>query len=243
MFRRLCGDEAIRNVVVVTNMWGEVNPWVGEKRETELKEDDMFFKPILDNGGKIVRHDNTFSSAEWIIRLFLDHHPLPLRIQEELVDQCKDISQTGAGEELNEAIYGQMRKHQGEIEELREEMERAMWNRDEQTRRELEFEAQRLTNEVERAQNDRYRLESDYEREKEGLDARLQQIELEARNESERLAAQFQEQVDPLLNLLNALPESEAAQIRAPIEELSRSIGQRRRGFFSGLGGSNGDNH
>ena len=62
---------------------------------------DVFFKPVLDKGGQMARHNNTAASAENIILLVLDNHPLPLRIQVELVHERKDISDTSAGEELN----------------------------------------------------------------------------------------------------------------------------------------------
>ena len=41
---------------------------------------DVFFKPVLDKGGQMARHNNTVASAENVIRLVLYNHPLPLRI-------------------------------------------------------------------------------------------------------------------------------------------------------------------
>jgi len=79
MFRKLCGDTTLQNVVIVTNMWGEVGSRVGDAREAELMEDDAFFKPVLDKGGQMARHNNTVASAESIIRRILDNRPLPLR--------------------------------------------------------------------------------------------------------------------------------------------------------------------
>ena len=35
MFRKVCGDGALRNVIIVTNMWGEVDPQTGNAREAE----------------------------------------------------------------------------------------------------------------------------------------------------------------------------------------------------------------
>jgi len=160
MFRKLCGDTTLRNVVVVTNMWGEVDPRVGNAREAELIRDDLFFKPVLEKGAKMARHENTIPSAEKIIRLVLDNHPLPLRIQEELVDEKLDISETGAGEELNQELNAQIRKHQQEMRELREEMEQAMRDRDEETRRELGIETRKMQSEIERLENDINKLRS-----------------------------------------------------------------------------------
>lgn len=94
MFRHLCGESALKNVVIVTNMWGEVSKEVGEAREDELATDELFFKPVLANGARMLRHDNTFESITKIIGSVIQNHPLPLQIQCELVDEKKDISQT-----------------------------------------------------------------------------------------------------------------------------------------------------
>ena len=240
MFRKLCGDKALQNVVIVTNMWGEVDPQLGDEREAELASKEMFFKLVLDKGARMARHENTIPSAEAIIRLLLDNHPLPLLIQQELVDEHKDISETGAGEELNREISAQIKRHQAEMRSLKEEMEEAMRNKDEETRRELEIETQRMQKEIERFQYDSQRLESDYKKEKERIDARVQQMESEAREESERIQAQYQRQIDEMrLTLQNntAATERERAEMNATIEELSRrTAAHRPPGFFSKVG-------
>src|SRR5258708_39114952 len=89
MFRKLCGEDAFKNVVIVTNRWKGLDPGVGEVRQDELATKDQYFKPVLDQGARMARHDNTVPSAERIIRLILNNHPLPLHIQEELVDEVK----------------------------------------------------------------------------------------------------------------------------------------------------------
>jgi hypothetical protein len=177
MFRNLCGESTLKNVVIVTNMWGGVEPEVGEAREAELMEEDIFFKPVLEKGAKMARHENTVPSAENIIHLVLNNHPLPLQIQRELFDEHKDILDTSAGEELNRELNGQIRKHQEDIRVLTEEMEQATKDKDEETRNELEIEAKRMEEEVERFENEAKRLASDYQREKSEFQARLAEME------------------------------------------------------------------
>jgi hypothetical protein len=122
MFRELCGESSLENVVIVTNMWSEVNREVGEAREAELASQDLFFKPVLDKGARLLRHDNTLDSGQSIMHYLISNHPLPLRIQRELVDQHMDISQTAAGEELNRELMEQIRRHRDEMRELQEDM-------------------------------------------------------------------------------------------------------------------------
>ena len=48
MFQKLCGDSTLKNVILVTNMWGRVEEDVGEAREKELAE--VYFAPALEKG-------------------------------------------------------------------------------------------------------------------------------------------------------------------------------------------------
>jgi hypothetical protein len=122
MFRQLCGDSTLKNVLIVTNMWGEVSKEVGIGRESELANNDKFFKPVLEKGAQMIRHDNNEASVKNILRSIINNHPLSLRIQREMVDQQKDISQTAAGAELNRELLLQREKHEEEMKQLREEL-------------------------------------------------------------------------------------------------------------------------
>jgi len=120
VFRKLCGESTLRNAVIVTNMWGQVDFQIGEAREVELMREDIFFKPVFDRGAQIARNENTVASAQDIIRLVLDSHPRPLCIQEEIVDEHKDISATSASGELNREINAQIKKHREEMRAVKE---------------------------------------------------------------------------------------------------------------------------
>jgi len=224
MFRKLCGDSTLQNVVIVTNMWGEVDPQVGDAREAELMREDIFFKPVLDKDAQMARHANTVPSAEAIIRLVLNNHPLPLRIQEELVNEHKDISETGAGEELDRELKAQIKKHKEEMLALKEEMRQAVKDKDEETRRELEIETRKMQKEIARFENDTKRLASDYKDEKERLEARVTQMEAETRQEADRVATQYQRQIDGLKDSIQtdaATSQREKARMLEQINDLS----------------------
>jgi hypothetical protein len=102
----------------------------------------MFFKPVLDKGAQMARHENTVPSAERIIRLILKNNPLPLQIQMELVKEGKDISETSAGEELTRELNAQIKKYKEEVRTLREEMKQAIKDKEGEIRGELEIEMQ-----------------------------------------------------------------------------------------------------
>ena len=120
IFQKLCGESTLQNAVIVTNMWGQVDLQIGEAREDELMREDIFFKPVFDKGARIARNENTVASAQDIIRLVLDNHPWPLRIQEELVDEGKDISATSAIQQLYREINAQIKEHREEMRVVRE---------------------------------------------------------------------------------------------------------------------------
>jgi hypothetical protein len=122
MFRKLCGDDTLKNVILMTNMWGEVSEEVGATREAQLSQDDMFFKPALQNGAKLLRHYNTPESAKNILKCIISNHPEALRIQRELVEEKKAISETGAGEILNEELRNLAEKHKEDMKTLEEDM-------------------------------------------------------------------------------------------------------------------------
>jgi len=177
MFRELCGESTLKNVVIVTNMWEGIDRQVGKEREEELKTKPIFFEPAISKGARMARHENTVDSAKKILRLVLCNRPLPLRIQEELVDENKDIMETGAGEEMNRELESQVRKHKDEMDALKEQIERAIKDKDEETRRELEEEKKRVRDEVERLKDDAKRWASDYQRERQELEYRFGKME------------------------------------------------------------------
>jgi hypothetical protein len=147
MFRELCGETTLRNVILMTNMWGRVDPQQGAARERQLK--DNYFKAAIDKGAQLRRHDNTPESARAILREILKNQPLALKIQRELIDEGKDIGQTAAGTELNREIRKLVEKHRIEMRELEENMWKAVKERDRETREELEEERKRLMEEAE----------------------------------------------------------------------------------------------
>ena len=142
MFRELCGDSTLKNVVLITNKWGEVSSEDGQDRENKLSS--KFFKPVLDKGAQMVRHHNTVESAHDIIRMIIKNHPGVLQIQREPVDEQMAIADTAAGDVVSKEINALVRKHQMEMEKVREDMLQAMKEKDEVTRRELEEEREKM---------------------------------------------------------------------------------------------------
>jgi len=175
MFRELCGDSSLKNVILVTNMWGEVTEDVGETRERELTTN--FFKPVLDKGAQLARHHNTTKSAHDIVRRIMENRPITLQIQRELVDEGKNIIDTAAGEAVNKELNEQMRRHQVEMKAIQEDMMKAFNEKDEETRKELEDEMRKLREQVKKTKMDSEGMASHYRAEKEAAEKRMNEMQ------------------------------------------------------------------
>ena len=161
MFRKLCGDTTLKNVVLVTNMWGSVTPEIGEDHENKLSS--RYFKPVLDMGAQMVRHHNTAHSACDIIRKIMTNHPEALQIQRELVDEKKDIADTTAGAAINQELSGLISRHKVELEGLRGEV----------ASREIAEQAKKPQVLMEKTEKDKAEMSSRYAKEKERMEAKI----------------------------------------------------------------------
>lgn len=194
-FKKLCGEQTLRNVVIVTNMWSEVDPQLGETREHELATQDDFFKPALDKGAKIMRHNGSLESAKLVIRYILGNNPMALQIQRELVDEHRDILQTAAANEMERELQAEKERQRVERERVRQEMEEAARVREEEARRQREDEARRRQEELNRIEADRRRVEENMERERRELEQRMWEEDQHRKRESERLQREFEERM------------------------------------------------
>ena len=202
MFRELCGEKTLKNVILMTNMWGRVTPQQGAGRERQLKT--KHFKAAIEKGAHLCRHNNTPESARKILQTVLENEPVVLKIQRELIDEHKEIGATSAGEELNREIRAAVERCQNEIEELEESMRRAA-EKDEELREELEGEKRRVQEEMEKLRKDSEEMKSKFE---------------EARREmEERISARFQ----GLMGRIQEEHEEEIRRYEDRVKELERN--------------------
>ena len=171
MFRELCGESALGNVVLVTNMWKEDSQDTNEARERELST--IFFKQAVDKGAHMVRHLNTAESAHNIVRRIMGNRPVALRIQRQLVDERKGIADTAAGRAINQELGEQMRQHEAELKRVLDDVMQAAAEKDEVTREELEEETMRLQDQMEKIKKDWEGMTAGYAMEKRRVEARM----------------------------------------------------------------------
>lgn len=186
MFRKLCGDQNLKNVLIVTNMWSEVSPAVGEARELELMTDDLLFKPAYDKGARFERHNNTVECAHSIIRRIIKNHPETLRIQQELVEEKKDIVDVEAFAVLDKDMEKIRTKHKEELQALQYQLDLALRNKDTETQDELRAVRTEMIDRLAAMNKKHEALSKEYREEKRRADAKIQELVVLLNDERQR---------------------------------------------------------
>lgn len=162
IFRNLCGDSGLQNVLLVTNMWSKVDLGDGEARERELASKEKFFKPALDRGARMFRHDGSQESAHAILHQLSGREPSTLLVQDEMVNQEKDLAHTTVGADIMRELREQGKRHAEALEDLCLGIEAARLAEDEETREVLQEEAKKARERIERIRGDLERMIRDF---------------------------------------------------------------------------------
>lgn len=112
VFEKLCGPKSLHNVVIVTTKWDRLpkDDTIAEKLEAELLRDHMAI--LVKSGAKSARHDNSIESVLQIVRPVMLYAATKTRIQEELVDERKDLKDTEAGKRVAQDLSDKIDKMQ-----------------------------------------------------------------------------------------------------------------------------------
>ncbi|CAG8361038.1 unnamed protein product [Penicillium salamii] len=145
LFRQLCGENPLKNVVLATTFWGAVNEQTGASREEELRERPEFWGNMVDHGSRMMRVTDRASTLE-IVDYLMPMRGVPLEIQKEMVDQDKPLIETAAGQHMNEELHRREELHREELQKIKEEHELAIEEKDEQLRAILEENQRRIEN-------------------------------------------------------------------------------------------------
>ena len=98
VFGRLCGDNAVEHVRLVTTMWGKVKDRNSAENRVQQLE-GTFWKPLIDEGARHRRFENTHDSA-WKIIHDATGDSEALLLQEEMVDCGRRLHETTAAKGL-----------------------------------------------------------------------------------------------------------------------------------------------
>ncbi|GJE89955.1 GTPase domain-containing protein [Phanerochaete sordida] len=160
MFRKLCGDDALSNVAVVTTMWDTVEESMATRREEQLKTNAQLFAPVLAQGAKMYRHYGRVETAQAVLRPMTDMAPRAFLIQEEIVDEGKKLGETAAGTELDSKLEAALKQQVQQLQRAQEDMQRAFEERDTAMQKELASVRTDIQENITRIEGQRDRLAS-----------------------------------------------------------------------------------
>ena len=128
VFKKICGNNALKNVVIGTTKWDDVSLKVSQQREQILR--DIFWKEMVQQGSVTMRVHPDSSSAWKIVNRILENDAVDfVRFQERLQKAISDME----AEELEglrkrllaeerTANMGDGQLRQNELEEIRKRM-------------------------------------------------------------------------------------------------------------------------
>ena len=223
IFRELCGEPSLKNVVLVTNMWEEVPHDIGKARERELAS--IFLKPALDKGAQMVCHHNTEQSAHHVIRRIVNNQPLVLQIQREIVDERKDIINTAAGEAVDVELTEETKRHEVALNQMQEEMTQVFEEKHENARRVLEEETRGLREVMRICMKESEGIALKYLQELEWAEVKMEHMAAQAKLDRDQVEMEFQVRMTLLKDRLKAA-EIEADSVTEQLKIMERQIRQ-----------------
>lgn len=123
LFRKLVGRSSLRNVIFTTTMWDLVTPdnlALHMRRESDLKTNDEFWGTMIRHGARMSRHDGSPASALGLVYQLCGVYrkPVPLSIQQEIVDRGTPLHKTLAGQYLKEDLKSKEEEYERKLEEV-----------------------------------------------------------------------------------------------------------------------------
>jgi hypothetical protein len=144
-FSRLCGEDAFKNVALVTTMWEKENHAVKYQRDAALQSGP--WTDLIAKGAYVFQYDGTSDMAQTIVRLMMTKKDAVLRIQKELTGDLGELESTTAGADLASQLDKKLEVCQKKIKFLDEQIEKAKdldeSNRVRQLETELDMERQK----------------------------------------------------------------------------------------------------
>ena len=158
LFKKICGKVALKNVLLVSTRWNEVDEVLGATREQQLR--DNVWAYMLGNGSTMARFYGDRESAIGITSQLMSRQDIVLQLQRELVDEGKTLGQTGAGVFVSNDITEMKAQHEHELREL-EKLRQTLRENDRAMKRKVQNDWAREQQRLQMAQEDQERLRRD----------------------------------------------------------------------------------
>ena len=135
VFKKICGEDALKNVLLVTSRWNEVDATLGADRERQLRE--KFWAFMIGRGSNISRFHGDEDSAQVLASQLLCKDPIVLELQRELVDEGKNLDETVAGSFVSGDLDRLKKKYEQELADL-EKLKQELRDSDRKMKRDIQ---------------------------------------------------------------------------------------------------------
>jgi hypothetical protein len=120
MFRKLCGNDCFKNVILATTFWDSVAPSDGDARVKQLEEDRVMWGRMVQAGSQVVKLQNDRESALEVLASVSPDVKMVLQAQREMVDEGKSAQETAAGKlTASHSANTGVREREARLEQLR----------------------------------------------------------------------------------------------------------------------------
>ncbi|KAG8718280.1 hypothetical protein FRC09_012903 [Ceratobasidium sp. 395] len=233
VFRELCGKDALKNVIITTNMWHDPPQESELAREQELQDSPTFFQPVLAKGARMMRYVRLQGpeSAYAIIRAIMQNVPRPTYLGEALANGIP-LSETKPGKALNEELQKLIDKQKAEIQALRAEMEEALRKRDLESKQELEEERKQSQQRLDSLLGQMQALQTDLNGERTKREEQMKEFHqnrLDDRAELSRLTGELEAAKRHLQDSTNA---EQTAELLDKVNQLQSELNRKKSGFW-----------
>ncbi|KAF5244738.1 hypothetical protein FAUST_2255 [Fusarium austroamericanum] len=125
LLQDIVGDDALKNVILVTTMWNTLRP--EERKRAVHREQELlnnFWSPMINKSAFVAQFNGTAASAYSLVYQLADQESVVLDIQKEIVDQDRSIIDTATGISLIRQLQKDHEAYQLKLCNLRDELER-----------------------------------------------------------------------------------------------------------------------
>ena len=89
LFRKICGDKALGNVILATSFWDQVDELAGAQKEHELKTSKDFWANLVSKGSEVVRMQPDRAIHLSLLEKIAAKQKFDLLVQREIVVENK----------------------------------------------------------------------------------------------------------------------------------------------------------
>ncbi|MCJ1315931.1 hypothetical protein MMC15_001251 [Xylographa vitiligo] len=189
MFRKLCGPEPMKNVVLATSFWSKVTEEEGLDREHQLRTNPDFWAEMIEEGAQMARIGDTKDSCLALVERMVHKGRIHLQIQIEMCDDELPLAKTQAGEQVNGELAEMARKHAEELLKLQQDLQDAIKAADQKLEKTLKRELTKSEKKLVQMQQQQEALKADRRNEirvlEQEFDRRLRRVEAGKKEEAD----------------------------------------------------------